>query len=146
MPRQTVHLPQPFIFTCDHEVQVGDVNFVDHLGADRILPIAIEAQLAFSRHLGHDLLEPDRELGMIMAHSETCYLSEALLGHALRINLGVDNLNAGKSFRIGYRIDNLSTAAVLAELVTTMLFFDYRERRVVPIPDDFRDRVLALQP
>lgn len=143
MARKFIALPGTFVFSTEYDVLYTDVNSANHLGADRVLPIAMEAQLRFIKHLGYEDAIAFEDAGLIMAHAETAYLSEADYGDRLCIDLGVGEFN-GKSFELLYRISNASKQGIeTARVATTLLFFDYREKRVVTVPEDFRLRVQA---
>ena len=75
-----------------------------------------------------------------MAYSEVQYLAEAAYADELLVELAVDNL-LEKSFELVYRISNLSRDCEMARVVTTLLFFDYQRKCVIPVPGSFLDRV-----
>ncbi len=75
-----------------------------------------------------------------MAYSEVQYLAEAAYGDELQVELAVDNL-LEKSFELVYRISNLSRECEMARVVTTLLFFDYQRKCVIPVPGNFLERV-----
>tara|TARA_R110001592_G_scaffold337300_1_gene623464 strand:+ start:57128 stop:57541 length:414 start_codon:yes stop_codon:yes gene_type:complete len=124
----------------EYSVLYSDVNSANHLGADRALPIAMETQLRFIKHLGFADATAFEDAGLIMAHSEVQYLAEAEYGDRLKIELAADNFQA-KSFELIYRILNLSKANEMARVVTTLLFFDYQHKRVIAVPEKFIERV-----
>lgn len=138
MSRKTIELPASFVFTTEYDVLYTDVNSANHLGADRVLPIAMEAQLRFIKHLGYSSAIAFEDAGLIMAHSEVVYLSEALYGDHLQIELGADHFSA-RSFQFIYRIQNLSEQREVARVATTLLFFDYEKKAVIPVPAGFRE-------
>ncbi len=47
MTRRTIDIPDTFHFETDYRVVYSDINAANHLAADRILPIALEAQFRF---------------------------------------------------------------------------------------------------
>tara|TARA_R110001599_G_scaffold8651_2_gene41917 strand:+ start:15201 stop:15656 length:456 start_codon:yes stop_codon:yes gene_type:complete len=142
MPRRTITLPEHFLFATHYDVLYSDVNAANHLGADRLLSIAMEAQLRFIRQLGHSKAIAFEEAGLIMAHAETAYLAEADYGDRLRVELGAREVEQ-KSFQFVYRISKDDSGEEVARVATTLLFFDYQTRRVVAVPDDFRAQVTA---
>tara|TARA_R110002049_G_scaffold232354_3_gene404912 strand:+ start:9749 stop:10204 length:456 start_codon:yes stop_codon:yes gene_type:complete len=142
MPRKTITLPTAFIFSSEYRVLYSDVNSVNHLGADRVLPIAMETQLRFINHLGYDNATAFEDAGLIMAYSEVQYLAEAKYGDELLVELAVDNLRE-KSFELVYRISNQRRDCEMARVVTTLLFFDYQKSCVVPVPSAFLEKVAA---
>ncbi|TXS96076.1 thioesterase [Parahaliea maris] len=142
MSRKTITLPDQFLFHTDYEVLYTDVNAASHLGADRVLPIAMEAQLRFIKELGYSDAVAFEDAGLIMAHSEVQYLSEARYGDRLHIELGIRDFDR-KSFQFVYRISNTSREQEMARVATTLLFFDYEKSCVIPVPDTFRERCNA---
>ena len=140
MTRKSITLPDSFLFATEYDVLYTDVNSANHLGADRVLPIAMEAQLRFIKQLGYAEATAFEDAGLIMAHAEVQYLAEAEYGDRLRVELAVDNIET-KSLELLYRITNLSSDSEMARVATTLLFFDYRAKRVVGIPDHFRKLV-----
>jgi len=142
MTRKSIALPENFLFSTEYDVLYTDVNSANHLGADRVLPIAMEAQLRFIKSRGYAEATAFEDAGLIMAHAELQYLAEAEYGDRLRIDLAVDNIQS-KSFELLYRITNQARNCEMARVATTLLFFDYREKRVITIPDRFRRLVTA---
>lgn len=143
MTRKTIELPETFIFATEYDVLYSEVNSANHLGADRVLPIAMEAQLRFIKHLGYTNAIVFEDAGLIMGHSEVQYIAEADYADKLKIELAARNF-AGKSFELVYRISNLSKGNELARVATTLLFFDYRGKKVIAIPSAFTDRLNSL--
>lgn len=144
MPKKTVQLPDAFIFSTNYDVLYSDVNSAGHVGADRILPIAMEAQLRFIKHLGYPDAMAFEDAGLIMAHSEVQYVSESNYGDKLEISLGTQNFT-DKSFELVYRIYNNTRENETARVATTLLFFDYDKKGVISIPQSFLSRIQRLQ-
>tara|TARA_R110002110_G_scaffold205066_7_gene417312 strand:- start:470782 stop:471219 length:438 start_codon:yes stop_codon:yes gene_type:complete len=145
MPRRTVTLPDTFLYATQYSVVYSDVNSANHLGADRVLPIAMEAQLRFIKHLGYHNATVFEDAGLIMAHAETQYLAEADYGDHLKIEVAVTDLTQ-KSFDLVYRITNLTKRNEMSRLRTTMLFFDYQSKQVIAVPDTFLDKLSEATP
>jgi acyl-CoA thioesterase FadM len=140
MSKKTINLPEHFVFSMEYSVLYSDVNSANHLGADRVLPIVMEAQLRFIKHLGFADATAFEDAGLIMAHSEVQYLAEAEYSDQLKIELAADNFRE-KSFEFIYRILNFSKNNEMARVVTTLLFFDYQNKRVIAVPEKFIERV-----
>ena len=143
MPRKTIELPERFLFTTDYVVLYSDVNVANHLAADRIPAIAIEAQLRFIVALGYEHATAFEEAGLIMAHSEISYLSETDYGDRLAIDVSAGNFTA-KSFDLLFRLRNLSKNREAARVRNTMLFFDYTSKSVCPVPENFKAKIAKL--
>lgn len=138
--RKNIELPQHFLFSTRYDVLYSDVNSANHLGADRVLPIAMEAQLRFIKHLGYTDAIAFEDAGLIMAFSEVQYISEAKYGDVLEIQLAARNFGR-KSFEFVYRIENQSNGREMARVVTTLLFFDYTLGKVIEVPETFLQRI-----
>lgn len=144
MSRKTIDLPQDFIFSTGYDVLYSDVNSANHLGADRVLPIAMEAQLRFIKYLGYSDAMAFEDAGLIMAHSEVQYVSEATYGERLVIKVAARNFGK-KSFELAYRIWNESRDNEMARVATTLIFFDYTAKQVIEVPETFLERVRQAQ-
>jgi acyl-CoA thioesterase FadM len=145
MSRKSIPLPAAFIYRTDYVVLYTDVNAADHLGADRVLPIAMEAQLRFIKSLGYDNAITFEDAGLIMAHSEVQYMAEAMYGDKLEVLLAADHF-ADKSFQLIYSIRNHTRDNEMARVATTLLFFNYEQQRVTAVPYSFRTRLDSLPP
>ncbi|WP_373098007.1 thioesterase family protein [Zhongshania sp.] len=143
MPRKTIELPERFLFTTEYVVLYSDVNVANHLGADRIPSIAIEAQLRFIIALGYEHATAFEEAGLIMAHSEISYLSETDYADRLAIDVTACNFT-DKSFDLLFRLRNLSKKTETARVRNTMLFFDYTGKSVCPVPENFKAKVAKM--
>ncbi|MBA6413058.1 thioesterase family protein [Parahaliea sp. F7430] len=140
MSRKTIELPETFLFSIHYDVLYSDINAANHLGADRILPITMETQLRFIRKSGHSQATVFEDAELIMAHAEIAYLAEVSYGEKLLVELGVCDIK-DKSFKFVYRISKAPSGQEVARVATTLLFFDYQQRCVVPVPDNFRTQV-----
>ena len=52
MSRVQIKLPETFVFHTDIAVQIGDINYGNHLANDAMLRLCHEARLRFLRRLG----------------------------------------------------------------------------------------------
>ncbi len=143
MSRKTIEIPERFLFTTEYVVLYSDVNVANHLAADRIPAIAIEAQLRFIIALGYEHATAFEEAGLIMAHSEISYLSETDYGDRLAIDVTACNFT-DKSFDLLFRLRNLSKKTETARVRNTMLFFDYTSKSVCPVPENFKAKVAKM--
>ncbi|MEH6347243.1 MAG: thioesterase family protein [Bermanella sp.] len=139
MARRTIELPEKFHFTTQYTVLFSDINGANHMGADRVLPITSEAQLRFIKSLGYKNAVLFEDAGLIMVHSEVQYISETDYADELVIDLAVENMSE-KSLDFVYRIFNKNKKIETARIKTSMLFFDYDEKKVVAVPQGFSDR------
>lgn len=144
MSRYLVSLPQNFVYAINYRVLYSDINAANHLGADRILPIALEAQLSFIKHLGYDDAIIFEDIGLIMVNSQIDYLSETQYGAQLRVDMAVEYVS-DKAIDLIYRLWNTTTDKETARVKARMLFFDYQNEKPATIPESFRDAVANLK-
>ena len=144
MGRRTIELPDYFHFSTNYTVLFSDINAANHMGADRVLPIATEAQLRFIKSLGYeDAVEFD-DAGLIMVHSEIEYKSEAHHYNELTINLAVTEVG-NKNLEFIYHIFNNSTNRETARLRVSMLFFDYNNKVVIEVPEELKAKLASIR-
>lgn len=141
MPRVEITEPQNYLFKTDLSVRISDINYGGHLGNDALLSIAHEARIRFLASHGYKELDICG-LGIIMADSAIIYQSEAFLGESLCIEIGIDDARRS-SFDMIYKVTSEKDGRPVAIIKTGILFFDYTEKKVRQIPEEFRNRFLA---
>ena len=139
MPRVALIFPDKSHYSTDYQVVINDINRADHLGADRLFGIMIEAQLRFIKQLGYANAQTIDGVGYIMADSEVVYSSESKHGDLLRIDVAVANI-CDKSFELLYRFYNETRSCDAALLKAGMVCLDYESGQAVPVPESFRRR------
>lgn len=144
MSRLLVELQENFIYSINYKVLYSDINGANHVGADRILPIALEAQLSFTKHLGYEDAIFFEDIGLIMVNSQIDYLSETHYGAELRVDMAVEFVS-DKAMDLIYRLWNITTDKETARVKARMLFFDYQKEKPASIPRSFRDGVAGLK-
>lgn len=140
MTRRTIDLPDNFHLNFDYRVVYSDINASSHLAADRIMPITLEAQFKFIRSLGYGDATVFEDAGLIMVHSETQYMSESFHDDELSVDMAIESL-VGKQMVFGFLIKNKRTGHETARLRSTLLFFDYETKKVIPAPEKFVGKV-----
>lgn len=135
MARIKIDLPDTFIFSTQLQVRVTDLNYGNHLGNDALLGIVHEARVRFYKSLGF----PDERnvygTGLIMADTAIQYKSEGFLGDKLEIAVGIHDISR-MGYDLVYVITNQHNKQV-AIAKTGMVCFDYTERKVCAVPQDF---------
>jgi acyl-CoA thioesterase FadM len=135
MARVSLELPETFLFTTELAVRVTDINFAGHVGNDTLLSLLQEARSRFLAHYGLKDLDLFG-LGMVITDAVVVYQSEAFHGDTLSIAVTVQDFNKyGCDFV--YRVTEQRSGRAVARAKTGMVFFDYRERRVQPVPAPF---------
>jgi 4-hydroxybenzoyl-CoA thioesterase len=142
MARTNIELPEKFKFSIEHRVMISEINASMHFGADRILPIIVDAQVQFFIHLGYsDFRSIDGE-NYIMVDSEIMYLSEIFYGDTLIIEVTAGNF--GKyNFEVLYKVSKKSTGEEAARVKTGMLFYNYKEKSPAAVPINFKNKFIS---
>ncbi len=137
MARVKLELPEHFEFSTEIEVRIGDINYGGHLGNDALLSIIHEARVRFLRNYGWT--EANIEgVGLIMTDAVVVYKSEVFYGDRLKVEVTVTDLSrTGGDFF--YLITSKSSGKEVARAKTGIVFFDYQKRKVVEMPEKFRD-------
>ncbi len=136
--------PEKIIFNTMLEVRIYDINYGNHLGHDSLVSMLHETRVRFLKHLGYSELNIDG-LGLLMTNLIVNYTGEAFLADLISINIGVTNITK-TTIEITYQAVNGNTKKEIARGLTTMVFFDYKKRRVARIPQKFLSEVNALSP
>lgn len=136
MTRLQLQLPNRFLFETTLNVRVSDLNYGNHVGNDRMLLFFQEARVAFYRSKGiTDELHLEGTVGQIVTDAMVIYKSEAFLGDALKIELGITDPNK-YGFDFVYRVTNNETGNEVARGKTGIVCFDYARRKVVAVPEE----------
>lgn len=135
MSRIKIQISENFIFETVIEIQIGDINYGDHLGNDAVLRLAHEARMRFLAH--NDYTEKDIEgQGLIMTDAAIQYKSEGRYGDRLKIKLAVDDITS-VGFDLIYVITNIVSGKEVAIVKTGMAFFNYDSRSIGTTPEIF---------
>ncbi len=137
MARLKLPLPERFGYSTDIKVSISDINYAGHLGNDSLLSLIHEARIRFLKE--HGFTEFDiGGAGLIMVDTAIIYKSESFHGDILKFDIAVADVSKiGCDFY--YRISNKKTGKEVAHAKTGIVFFDYKTRKVVSVPDEFRE-------
>lgn len=116
-------------FTTELPVRIGDINYGQHLGHDRLITLLHEARLAYFAHLG-----VISETGLIMKALQIDYLGEAFWGDVLTVRLTIKDLKKVQ-FSMDYEV--YCGHKPIATATTKMVSFDYQNRKVQALPEAF---------
>jgi acyl-CoA thioester hydrolase len=144
MPRIKIEMPEKFIFRTEIPIRITDINYGGHLGNDSLLSIIHEARVRFLKNL--DYSESDIEgNGIIMIDAGVQYKSEGFYGDILLIQIGVmDFSKIGCDFV--YKISNPNSIKEIALAKTGIVFFDYKNKKIVSVPEKFRSKIVQETP
>jgi len=140
LARIKLDMPENYLFNTLLEVRISDINYANHLSNDSVLSFIHEARVRFLRNYGYTELNVEG-LGIIMTDTAIVYKSEGFHGDEVKIDVSVGDFNK-YGCDIYYLLSNKKTAADVAHAKTGIVFFDYDQRKVVPLPEAFRENLL----
>jgi acyl-CoA thioesterase FadM len=135
--RVEIDLPETFPFATEIPIRIGDVNYGGHLGNDAVLSLVHEARVRFFAAHGWTELDVGGP-GIIMVDAAVVYRAEGVWGMTLRVEVAVADLRT-RGCDLLYRLSDAATGTEIARAKTGIVFFDYAARRVVHVPDGFRE-------
>lgn len=134
MPRLVLEPLPAYGFAVEIVVRTTDLNYGGHLGNDRLLALLHEARVAFLARHGWSELDCGG-VGLIMNEAALRFAREAFAGDVLRVEVGAAEVGRA-GFRLSYRATRDADGAVIALAETGLVAFDYKARRVAPLPED----------
>ncbi|MGB3340607.1 MAG: thioesterase family protein [bacterium] len=136
MSRVKLDLPDEFQFSTEISVRIGDINYGGHLGNDSVLSMVHEARVRFLKHYGFTEADIDG-VGIIMTDAVIVYKSEGFYGNILRVEVSVQDLSkVGCDFI--FRLTNKESASEIARAKTGVVFFDYKQKKIISMSDKFK--------
>lgn len=134
MARITINYPNHILFRCSLPVRITDINYGQHLAHDKLISMLHEARAQFFQNFNMSESNIDG-LGIILSDLAICYQAESFYPETLTIEMAI-----GEPSRCGcdmfYRILNANNNNV-ATAKTGLVFFNYQQKKVSPIPESF---------
>ena len=140
MARIKLEMPDNYLFSTHLDVRISDINYGNHLGNDSVLSFIHEARVRFFKQYGYTELDVEG-FGIIMTDTAIVYKAEGFYGDQIQVDVTVGDFNK-YGCDIYYLLSNQKTAVEIAHAKTGIVFFDYDERKVVPLPEAFRETLL----
>lgn len=127
-----------FVFSTEMPVRITDINGANHLGNDALISMLSEARAQLLVEYG--VQETDRDgVGIIVTDLATMYQSESFFPEVLRFEIGLTDFNQyGGDFV--FRVTKADSGQPVALAKYGFVFFNYIEKKVVPMPEAFRAR------
>lgn len=140
MPRVVIDLPERVAFSTEIRVRLNDINVANHVGNDRFVTYINEAYTRCVRGTGLST----ETVSMIMADLALVFKAEAHYGDLLEIAVGVGDVTEhGCCFY--YRFTKPATGEEVLRAKSGVVFFDYREKRPLRVPERIRELSDALE-
>lgn len=135
MARVKLTIPEKICASIKITVRISDINYGNHLGNDSLVSILQEARVQWLQQNNYTELNIEG-IGLIMADLVVEYISEAFYGDSLNIEIAAADISR-VSFDLFYSIRNRHSA-LIAKAKTGMVCYDYQNKKVTTIPEQFR--------
>lgn len=133
---------EQFRFTMPYEVRVSDVNYGGHVANSAVLNFFQDARLKFLAELGpFSEMEIGDGCGLILPEAHVYYRAEMFLHDRLTIGVRASEVKRS-AFILEYRIER--DGQLTAEGSTNMVSFDYKKRKVVRLPQAFKEALVGF--
>ncbi|MBK6265288.1 thioesterase family protein [Marivirga sp. S37H4] len=139
MSRIKIDEPIIYSFTAIIHTRITDLNYGGHVGNDRIFAFMHDARVQFLKHLGYKNEMDFNGLGMIQTDAAITYKAEIFAHEKIEIAIGAMNLNKyGCDFVYRFTKEDKRLASLGK---TGIIFFDYNNRRIAEMPDEFAGKI-----
>ena len=142
MARIKIELPEKCIASFKIPVRITDINYGNHLGNDSLVAIIHEARMQFFDQHGYTELDV-AGTSFIMNELFVEFKSEAFYKDVLEVKIFT-----GEIFKVGFEFYySLSTIRddspmIIANAKTGMICFNYKERKIKPVPEELKKLLL----
>ncbi|MFB5651828.1 four helix bundle protein [Leptospira wolffii] len=128
--------PEKYYFSTEIPIRKIDLSLDIHVSFASVLDLVMEAHLQFFQYLGYSVTDIHGN-SIIFANASIQYQGELLYKDKVIIDVSLDNLGE-KHFDLYFRLSKKNRTEKVALVKIRVLFFDYNQRKVVPIPEPFR--------
>lgn len=135
MARVKLSAPQTVLYRTQIAVQVGDLNYGNHLANDAVLKMVHEARLRWLASGGFSELDAGGA-GLIMADAMVQYAAQSFYGEVLDFAIGIGEMSSS-GVEIYTTITRVADGQLIAMVKNGMVFFDYHHQKVAKVPERF---------
>ena len=136
MSRVKIELPHAWHYQTQITVQIGDINYGNHLSNDAYLRLAHEARLRFLKHFNYSEMDIEGA-GLIMADAAIQFKNQAFHGDVLNISIAVTDIGRA-GFTLIYLFERVSDGLQIGRIKNGMVFYDYQQQCVANTPAAFQ--------
>ncbi|MEI1278845.1 four helix bundle protein [Leptospira venezuelensis] len=130
--------PSEYYFSTEIPIRKIDLSLDIHVSFASVLDLVMEAHLQFFQYLGYSVTDIHGN-SIIFANASIQYQGELLYKDKVIIDVSLDNFGE-KSFDLYFRLSKRNRAEKVSVVKIRVLFFDYKLRKVVPIPSEFKNK------
>lgn len=124
----------------EYTVGVGDINYGGHMGNDKALLVFSDARINFLKHFGFSEMNIGNGSGIILAEANVKYKKEVFMHDVLETLVWVSEVS-GLKWILSYKTIRVKDGKEVFSGETLMLCFDYENKKVSRIPEEFINTV-----
>jgi acyl-CoA thioester hydrolase len=127
------------------EVRYGDLDPQGHLNNAKYLTFFEQARVEYLINLG--LFTKDQsfmDIGVIIADAHITFLAPIRFGDQIKVGVRTSKFG-NKSMTVEQNIVDNITGKELAKGEIVMAAFDYRNKKTISIPDEWRNKIKAFE-
>lgn len=127
------------IFSIRFPVRFRDVDVLGHVNNAVYFTYMESARTEYWLHtFGGSSLQ---DLGFIVAHAECDFKVPAFFGNEIEVTIQTTSVG-NSSIVWDYEIKNAASSDVFAKGKTIQVFYDYKNKKSIPVPADVRAKLL----
>jgi acyl-CoA thioester hydrolase len=133
------------LFRCSVAIPIryADIDAQHHLNNVAYFTFMEHARVEYLRQVGLWEVGDFESIGMILAETSCRFTAPAYMGEVVTVRVRVSHLG-NKSFRFQYLLE--TTRGTIAEGESAQVCYDYRQQRTIPMPESWRETILAYEP
>lgn len=135
-------MPVKYPFSHEMVIRKTDISKDLHVSFATIMDIVFEGHLRFFKFLGYDIHDV-HGLGLIFADASVIYRGELLADDTVKIEVGADNFFE-KGCDLFFHLTKNMGKELVSDVKIRMLFYDYSQKKVVQIPEGFREKITGM--
>lgn len=135
--RVRISLPAQWDFSTTLTVRVGDLNYGNHLGNDRVVSFIHETRVRWLASNGWSEMDVEGA-AVIQTDTSVQYKSQGFLGDVIEVKLAIVEVHR-RGFELAYRMERPADKTEIARATTNLLFFDYGSQQISNTPDKFAE-------
>lgn len=129
----------------DIPVRFRDVDGMGHVNNAVFSTYLETARIAYWERLDPAVREGDlNRVTMILARTEIDFRGQISYGETVRVHTRCPRVGT-KSFDLEYRIESADGERLYAEARTVQVAFDYEAQRTIPVGEELRRRIAAVE-
>lgn len=140
MTRVKISLPERKLFTTTLRLRVSDINYGGHLGNDTVVSLIHESRYRMFNAWGYRSDLQIEGLGTIQLDTAVQYKGEGFHGDEIQVSIFVGEVGS-RTFDLYYKLQSGEKLIALGK--TGVGFYDYAERKLMTIPEAFKDKLQA---